>query len=57
MLVQHLGKCMSEQMIVLLAKEVVEVVGMREGALAEAVEVEVEAVKGMGVVESVSKIN
>jgi hypothetical protein len=48
---------MREQMIAHLIVEVVEAVGMGEGALPEAVEVEaveVEAVVGVGVVESVT---
>jgi hypothetical protein len=43
---------MREQMIAHLIVEVVEAVGMGEGALPEAVEVE--AVVGVGVVESVT---
>jgi hypothetical protein len=50
---------MREQMIAHLTVEVVKAVGMGEGALPEvveleAVEVEVEAVVGVGVVESVT---
>ena len=55
MLVQHLCKCKSEQMIELLIEQVVEVVGMGEGAVAEAVEGE--AVEGMAVVKSVTEID
>jgi hypothetical protein len=50
MIVQRLGKCMSKQMIALLIEEVVESVGVGEGAVAEAVE-------GVDAVESVSEIN
>jgi hypothetical protein len=42
-------------MIALLIEEVVEAVGVGEGAVAEVVEVE--AVEGVGVVESASEIN
>ena len=54
---QRLGKYMREQMIAHLIVEVVEAVGMGEGALPESVEVEavkVKAVVGVGVVESVT---
>jgi hypothetical protein len=47
-------------MRVLLIEEVMEAVGVGEGAVAKAVEVEAvefEAIEGVGVVESVSKIN
>ena len=62
MLVQRMGKSRSEQMAALQVEEVVEAVGMGEGAVAvaEAVEVEaveVEAVEDVGVAESVSKID
>ena len=52
MLVQRMGKSRSEQMIALLVEEVVEAVGMGEGAVAVA-----EAVEDMGMAESVSEID
>ena len=55
MLVQHLCKCMSEQMIELLIEQVVEVVGVGDGAVAEAVEVA--AIEGVAVVKSVTEVD
>jgi hypothetical protein len=52
-----MGKSWSEQMIDLLVEEVMEVVGVGEGAVAVAEAVEVEAVEDVGVAESVSEID
>ena len=57
MLVQRMGKSWSKQMIDLLVEEVMEVVGVGEGAVAVAEAVEVEAVEDVGVAESVSEID
>ena len=57
MLVQRLGTCTRGQMIALLIEEVVETVGVGEGAVAEVVEVEAVEVQGMDVAESASEID
>ena len=57
MLVQRMGKSWSEQMIDLLVEEVMEVVGVGEGAVAVAEAVKAEAVEDVGVAESVSEID
>ena len=57
MLLQHMGKNRSEQMIALQVEEVMEVVGLGEGDVAVAKVVEVEAVEDVGVAESVSEID